>query len=55
MNHVSNKKRECEEQCAGVNEDDRSNCVLRCQSEACYTEIYLPEELEPGELVRFDS
>lgn len=50
VNHVNNRKRECESECAGEHEDDRSNCVLRCQSEACYAEVYLPEELEPGEI-----
>ena len=44
------RKRECEQDCKDVNEDDRGNCVLRCQSEACYEEIYAPEELEPGEI-----
>ena len=49
-NHAAARKRECEEQCASVHEDDRPNCVLRCQSEACYEQVYLPEELEPGEI-----
>ena len=45
------RKRECENgDCAGVHEDDRPNCVLRCQSEMCYNEVYMPEELEPGEI-----
>ena len=47
---VHKRKRECEDQCAGVAEDDQGNCVLKCQSSACYEEIYLPEELEPGEI-----
>ena len=50
-NAVGGKKRECEANiCSHIHDDDRPNCVLRCQSEACYTEVYLPEELEPGEI-----
>ena len=49
-NAVGGKKRECEAGCSHIHDDDRPNCVLRCQSEACYTEVYLPEELEPGEI-----
>jgi hypothetical protein len=30
--------------------DYRPNCVLRCQSEACYAEVYAEAELEPGEV-----
>ena len=46
----ANKKRACEKvECADVHEDDRPNCVLKCQSEACYAEVY-SEELEPGEI-----
>ena len=30
--------------------DILSASALRCQSESCYTEVYLPEELEPGEI-----
>lgn len=48
--HVAARKRECEEQCAAVHEDDRLNCVLRCQSEACYEQVYASNELEPGEI-----
>ena len=48
---LTNRKRECEtEVCASVHEDDRPNCILRCQSQHCYAEVYLPEELEPGEI-----
>lgn len=47
---VQHRKRECEIECKDEHDDDRSNCVLRCQSEACYQEIYMPEELEPGEI-----
>ena len=51
VNSVNSRKRECEQgDCAGAHEDDRPNCVLRCQSEACYEEVYMPEELEPGEI-----
>ena len=46
----ANRKRECEVDCEHIHEDDRGNCVLKCQSEACYAEVYLPEELEPGEI-----
>ena len=50
-NMVQNRKRECEQgDCKEVHEDDRGNCVLKCQSAACYEEIYMPEELEPGEI-----
>ena len=48
--HVAGRKRECEADCASVHEYEQQNCVLRCQSEACYSQIYLPEELEPGEI-----
>ena len=48
--HVANRRRECEHDCSDMNEDDKPNCVLRCQSEACYVEVYLPDELEPGEI-----
>ena len=48
--HVAGRKRECETECAPVHEDERANCVLRCQSESCYEKVYLPEELEPGEI-----
>ena len=45
------RKRECEKNvCAGHHEDDKPNCVLRCQSEACYAEVYGGDELEPGEI-----
>ena len=33
-----------------MHEDYRANCVLKCQSEACYAEVYGAEELEPGEI-----
>ena len=49
-NHVQTRKRECENECAPIHEDERPNCVLKCQSDACYTEVYMPEELEPGEI-----
>ena len=40
----SGRKRECEvSTCAAETEDDRPNCVLRCQSEDCYQEVYMPE------------
>lgn len=49
--HASNLKRECERgDCSEVHEDDRPNCVLKCQSEACYAQVYGAEELEPGEI-----
>ena len=48
---AAKKKRECEDvTCARVHLDHKENCVLRCQSEACYEEIFMPEELEPGEI-----
>lgn len=49
-NHIHGRKRECESECALTDEDERPNCVLRCQSETCYADVYLPEELEPGEI-----
>ena len=49
-NSVQGRKRECEDECSEVHEDDRPNCVLRCQSGTCYSEVYLAEELEPGEI-----
>ena len=48
--NTQTRKRECEVQCASVEDDDKPNCILRCQSEACYNEIYGQEELEPGEI-----
>ena len=48
---VQSKKTECERgECAAVPEDDFGNCVLKCQSAACYEEVYGAEELEPGEI-----
>ena len=47
---VTQRKRECDAECSSAHEDERANCALRCQSEACYEEIYMPEELEPGEI-----
>ena len=48
---TNTKKRECEKHvCSGHNEDDKANCVLRCQSEDCYAEVYGNDELEPGEI-----
>ena len=48
---VNNRKRDCETQtCAAVHVDDKDNCVLRCQSEACYEQVYGGNELEPGEI-----
>ncbi|KAL3909789.1 MAG: hypothetical protein SGPRY_009303 [Prymnesium sp.] len=48
---ASGVKRECEREiCADTHEDYRPNCVLKCQSEACYNEVYGREELEPGEI-----
>ena len=51
---VSSRKRECESECSDVDEDaypdHRANCVLHCQSAACYVQVYKPEELEPGEI-----
>ena len=45
------KRRECERgECRGVHDDERTNCVLRCQSQQCYAEVYGAEELEPGEI-----
>ena len=49
-NAIQGRKRECDTECASTDEDDRPNCVLRCQSAACYNEIFMPEELEPGEI-----
>jgi len=46
-------KRECERTtCASADEDSRDNCVLKCQSQSCYDEIYASNELEPGEIDR---
>ena len=45
--NINAMKRECEKgDCAKEHEDLRENCVLRCQSAACYEEIYGAEELE---------
>ena len=45
------KKRECETtECGGASEDDRPNCVLKCQSDTCYDSVYAADELEPGEI-----
>ena len=47
----SSRKRECEiTVCADTSEDDRSNCVLQCQSAECYAKVYADNELEPGEI-----
>ena len=49
--NVNNRKRECENSaCAAVHVDERDNCVLRCQSAACYEQVYGGNELEPGEI-----
>ena len=49
--YTTNRKRDCETQeCAGLHDDDRGNCVLKCQSPTCYDEVYAAEELEPGEI-----
>ena len=39
---VNNRRRECErsEKCVAEHEDWRHNCVLHCQSPACYEEVY---------------
>ena len=49
---VNNRRRECEksDKCMAEHEDYRHNCVLHCQSPACYEEVYGVEELEPGEV-----
>ena len=48
---TNNRKRECETTtCAPVHIDERDNCVLRCQSDACYEKVYSGNELEPGEI-----
>ena len=48
---VNSRKRECEQTtCSSTHIDERENCVLRCQSEACYQQVYTSEELEPGEI-----
>lgn len=48
---IQAKRRECERgSCLKLPEDDRPNCVLRCQSAMCYQKIYGEEELEPGEI-----
>ena len=49
--NVNNRKRECETTtCQAVHVDERDNCVLRCQSSACYEQVYGGNELEPGEI-----
>ena len=50
--NMKSEKIECERTCLveEPDEDLRPNCVLRCQSAECYNEIYMPEELEPGEI-----
>jgi len=48
---VQAKRRDCERgSCQTGPEDDRGNCVLRCQSALCFQKIYGEEELEPGEI-----
>eukprot|EP00967_Tisochrysis_lutea_P136955 scaffold244982_cov33-Tisochrysis_lutea.AAC.1 len=48
---VQARRRECERSnCKDHDEDERANCILRCQSQACYQKIYGEEELEPGEI-----
>jgi hypothetical protein len=48
---VQSMKTACERgECSSVHEDDFGNCVLKCQSAACYEEVYGKEELEPGEI-----
>lgn len=45
------ERAQCEEgPCSEWGPDERPNCVLRCQSESCYTAIYGAQELEPGEV-----
>ena len=56
----SSRKRDCElTLCAHASEDDRSNCVLQCQSAECYAKVYADDELEPGEIdeicLKFDD
>ncbi len=48
---AATRKRRCErEDCANVHEDGMANCVLKCESPACYAEVYAADELEPGEI-----
>lgn len=45
------ERQQCEEgPCSEWDADLKPNCVLRCQSEQCYTTVYAADELEPGEL-----
>ncbi|KAG8456996.1 hypothetical protein KFE25_006608 [Diacronema lutheri] len=45
------ERTQCEEgPCSEWDTDYRPNCVLRCQSDACYTAVYADNELEPGEV-----
>ena len=48
---INTRRKDCEQQtCASVHVDDRENCVMRCQSPACYGQVYEGNELEPGEI-----
>lgn len=45
------ERTQCEEgPCSEWDADYKPNCVLRCQSEACYSQTYEGSELEPGEI-----
>ena len=56
-NNAPSRRRDCERgndgdgfECHMADEDDRDNCILKCQSPACYAEVYAADELEPGEI-----
>mmetsp|Transcript_9570 Transcript_9570/g.24790 ORF Transcript_9570/g.24790 Transcript_9570/m.24790 type:complete len:115 (+) Transcript_9570:56-400(+) len=45
------ERHQCEEgPCSEWDADLKPNCVMRCQSEACYESVFGEEELEPGEV-----
>lgn len=45
------ERTQCEEgPCSEWSADYQPNCILRCQSEACYETVYGGNELEPGEI-----
>ncbi|GAB5372419.1 hypothetical protein AAMO2058_001663700 [Amorphochlora amoebiformis] len=47
---IKQKMSSCEDyECRGLKDED-PNCIPKCASETCYTQIYAGNELEPGEI-----
>lgn len=45
------ERAQCDEgPCSEWDADERPNCVMQCQSEACYASTFAGNELEPGEV-----